>query len=204
MRNLKIILSYFILMFGLLNVANVYAQDPVSLLQNIANEMIAGLKQNKATLHSKPQVVYSLAYRYVVPHADLDEMSRRVLPAQIWNAATASQRQEFKKQFTLTLIRTYASALSSYQDQSVKFFPMRGSAGNIVEVSGEITSPEAQPIRVSYQLIRAGNAFRLMDMSVEGVSMLDSFRSQFAEILSTGNMNELLRQLQVHNSGVGR
>lgn len=202
MRN-KLIVSLSILMMGWLAIFTVTAEaapnNPVGLLQYIADNMIAGLKANKATLKTKPQIVYNLAYRYVVPYADLSEMSRRVLPPQVWNQATPAQRARFQKEFTRLLIRTYASALTSYQDQEVKFFPVRGGVGNNVEVSSEITGGNTQPIHVTYRLLQSGSGWRLYDMSVEGVSLIDSFRSQFADILSRGNMDQLLDRMSGHN-----
>lgn len=177
--------------------------DPVALLQYIADNMIAGLKANQATLKTKPQVVYQLAYQYVVPYADLAEMSRRVLPPQIWNSSSASQRAQFQKAFTTTLIRTYASALTAYKDQTIRFYPIRGAYQNLtsVEVASDIESSENQPIRVSYRLVRVGGLWKLLDLSVEGVSMLDSFRAQFADLLSQGSMDQLLKRMGQHNQG---
>lgn len=174
--------------------------DPVQLLQYIADNMVNQLKANKATLKTKPQVVYKLAYQYVVPYADLSEMSKRVLPPDVWNKATTAQRAAFKKEFTTLLIRTYASALTSYKDQTVKFYPVRGGAGQNVQVSSDIIGGDSAPIHVTYRLLRAGGAWRLYDMSVEGVSLIESFRSQFADILSRGSMDELLREMSGHNT----
>lgn len=182
--------------------ANAFAQsDPVNLLQHVANNMIAGLKANHATLKTKPQIVYSLAYKHIVPYADISAMARRVLPPEIWNNATPTQRLQFQKQFTTTLIRTYSSALSSYKDQTVRFYPIRGDYQGLktVEVNGEIDSSESQPIQVTYRLLRVGSVWKLYDLSVEGVSMLESFRSQFADILSQGNMQQLLDRMSTHN-----
>src|SRR5690606_19450442 len=116
---------------------------------------------------------------------------------------TAAQRAQFKSEFTTLLIRTYASALTSYQDQAVKFYPVRGGyeGKNTVQVTSEIVSSEASPIRVTYSLVRAGGGWRLYDMSVEGVGLIDSFRSQFADILANGNMNTLLQRISSHNQG---
>lgn len=204
MRQLhKIIASFLFIILGSFIAANAYSapqSNPVALLQYIANNMIAGLKENKATLKNNPSVVYSLAYRYVVPYADLGEMSKRVLPPQIWNSATPAQRTEFQKQFTKTLIRTYASALTSYQDQEIQFFPIRGGiSGNTVEVNSQIVSPDRDPIRVVYRLMKEGSNWKLYDMSVEGISMLESFRSQFSDILAQGSMDQLLKRLAEHN-----
>lgn len=181
-----------------------YAQSgPSAVVQQAADNMIAGLKENHATLKTKPQVVYGLAYKYIVPYADTAAMAKQVLPAATWNKATAAQREKFEQEFTKTLIRTYASALSAYTDQTIKVYPPRSVEGNTVEVNSEIVSSESQPIHVSYRLIRNGASWKLLDLSVEGVSMLESFRAQFADILSQGNMNDLLARMAGHNNRNG-
>lgn len=179
-----------------------FAQDPVGMVHSVADQMIASLRDNKATLHTNPKLVYSLAYKIVVPHADLDMMAKRVLPPQTWNSATTDQRQQFKSEFTSLLVRTYASALANYTDETVRFYPVRGgTAGKAtVKVESEIVRTDGPSIPVSYQLVLAGSDWKLYDMSVEGVSMLESFRSQFADKLERGNMNELLAALKQHNS----
>ncbi len=204
MRTSKWTLGITALLVGFLSFSSmVYASvqsTPVGLLKYIADNMIEQLRANQATLKTKPGIVYKIAYQYVVPYADLPEMSKRVLPPKIWNGATPAQKEQFQKEFTRLVIRTYASALTSYKDQEVKFFPVRGG-GSTVEVKSEITSSSRPPISVSYRLLQSGGAWKLYDMSVEGVSLISSFRSQFADILARGNMNDLLAKLSKHNSG---
>ena len=117
----------------------------------------------------------------------------------MWNSATPSQRAAFQKQFTTLLIRTYASALTSFKDQTVKFYPVRGG-GQTVQVSSDIISPNNSPIHVTYRLIHESGGWRLYDMSVEGVSLIESFRSQFADILSHGNIDQLISKMSGHNT----
>ena len=204
-RNNKWLVSLLVAACCWFNIAAVYAgvqSDPVALLRYVADNMIKGLKENQATLKSKPQIVYNLAYKYVVPNANLSEMAKRVVPPQTWNSATPAQRAQFQKQFTQTLIRTYASSLTSYKDQTVQFFPVRGGyqGRKTVEVNSEITSSENPTIQVTYRMVNQGGTWRLFDLSVEGVSMLESFRAQFADILSRGNMEQLLQRMSNHNS----
>ena len=177
--------------------------DPVSMLQSIANQMIAGLKAKQTTLKENPGLVYSLANRIIVPHADLDEMSKRVLPPQTWNSATIAQRQQFKREFTTLLVRTYASALAEYKDQTVQFFPVRGGyAGkSTVKVDSKIIRSDGPSISVNYSVVNLGSQWRLYDMTVEGVSMLQSFRSQFSDQLDRGDISSLIQVLRQHNTG---
>lgn len=175
--------------------------DPIALLQSIADRMIDNLRSHKASLKTNPSVVYSIANKIVVPHADLDVMSQRVLPPAVWNSATPAQRREFKSEFTNILVRTYASALEDYTDETVRFFPVRGGIGgkSSITVNSQIVRSDGPSISVNYQMVRSGSQWKLYDLIVEGVSMLESFRSQFGDVLSQGNMADLLRKLSSHN-----
>jgi phospholipid transport system substrate-binding protein len=176
---------------------------PVGILQGVADQMIADLQRNKITLKSNRQYVYSLANRLVIPHVDVDEMSRRVLPPQTWAQASAAQRSAFEHQFMELLVHTYASALASYTDQTVEFYPVRGGyeGKHTVEVSSQITSASgAPPVAVKYRLINTGGGWKLFDMSVEGVSVIESFRSQFADTLAQGDITALTKRLADHNT----
>ncbi len=202
-KYVSLVLSFLMLGLFAVNIAKADSSDPVTFLQSVANQMISQLKANKATLKTNPSLVYSLANRIVVPRADLDEMSKRVLPPQTWNSATPAQRAQFKKEFTTTLVRTYASALAEYNDQTVQFYPVRGGyqGKSDVKVDSKIIRTDGPSISVNYRLIRRGSGWKLYDMTVEGVSMLESFRSQFAAQLSTGNMANLIQVLAQHNHG---
>lgn len=210
---MKKIVTLFVIFFGLmLSYAEIAradvslnGSDPVGLLQSLADRMISGLKAHQATLKSTPQVIYGLAYKIIVPHADLDYMSKSVLPPQIWNRASASQRKKFEGEFTKLLVRTYASALSDYSNQTVRFFPVRGGfrGKSNITVSSQINRSDGPSVSVTYRLVASGSTWKLYDLSVEGVSLLESFRSQFADKLSQGNMDDLIHDLQVHNATSG-
>lgn len=179
------------------------SNDPVNMLQSISDKMIAQLQAHQATLKTNPRQVYSFANNLIVPHADVAEMSKRVLPPRIWDQASAAQRSQFQKQFTTLLVHTYASALASYKDETVKFFPVRGGydGKTTTKVDSSIIRSEGPSIPVSYKLVNHGSEWKLYDMVVDGVSLLESFRSQFADKLSNGNMDSLIRDLAVHNQG---
>ncbi|MCD6038896.1 MAG: mlaC [Gammaproteobacteria bacterium] len=191
----------FAFFWGSVQMAFANSNDPVGMMQMLANEMITSLKAHKTTLKNNPKLVYSLAYKIVIPHADLDEMSQRVLPPQTWNNASASQRTQFKKEFTDLLVRTYASALGDYTDQNIRFFPVRGGASgkDTVTVNSQIVRSDGPSVAVSYKLHLKGSSWMVYDMAVEGVSLLQSFQEQFRQKLSQGTMDQLLKDLREHN-----
>lgn len=189
-----------VLMLGVARAEAVNTADPMKMLQSIANNMISELKKNKDTLKTNPRRVYSIANRLVVPYADIDEMSGRVLSPEVWGKMSVAQRKQFDAEFTTLLVRTYSSALAAYKDQVITFFPIRGGieGKNRVEVNSEINS-DGNIIRVTYRLLLKGSSWKLYDMSVEGVSLLESFRSQFSELLKQGDVNTLLKKMSNHN-----
>ncbi|HLB57732.1 MAG TPA: ABC transporter substrate-binding protein, partial [Gammaproteobacteria bacterium] len=166
----KIICTWLgIVLLGFLTVGVAQAEnDPVSMLRSIADQLISSLESHKANLKTNPSLVYSLANRIVVPHADLAEMSKRVLPSQTWDQATSGQRAQFQTEFTKLLVRTYATALADYKGQTVEFYPVRGGyqGKNNVKVDSRIIPASGPTISVSYKLILEGVQWKLYDLSV--------------------------------------
>lgn len=172
-------------------------QSPVTLVQGMANNMIAGLKSNKSQLKSNPGIVYSLVRSNLLPYADVNSMAASAVgPA--WRNASASQRSQFKQLFVNVVISTYATALRSYDGDVIRIYPLRTNYSNArtVTVRSLVIRRNGQRIPVSYNLVRRGNTWRIYDFSIENVSMVQSYRAQFASALSQGGMPNLIASLQ--------
>ena len=180
--------------------------DPIPQLQIISDQMIAALKKNEASMSKKPQVVYDIVRSILLPHVDLKAMARSALGRTAWMSASPAEQAAFSDQFTLLMLKTYAAGLSSYTDESVVFEPIRGGipAGQTrVEVASKIIRTDGPAIGVNYRLVYEQNDWFVYDFSVEGISMVDSFRSQFASDLSSGvSVPELTAKLKTHNAAV--
>ena len=176
----------------------VWAQSsPIPVLQNAANQIIATLKQNKSQLKSNHKIIYQAVRKYLLPIVDVNGMSRSVLGRQAWNKATAAERREFTNEFTQLVIRTYASPLAEYSDESVKFLPVRGDTnGRFVRVNSIVVRSSGQSIPLSYSLVSKNGQWKVYDLSVEGVSLLQSFRSQFGQALQNSSLRDLIAQMR--------
>ncbi len=178
--------------------------DPVTQLSQTADQMIEALKSNKATIKSNPAMVEGLARQILLPEADAGLMAKLALGRDGWNNATSQQRADFTQAFTTLMIRTYASAFSAYTDQTVKFYPLR--PGDVtdgrVQIKSEILQSGGPAIPVNYRLLQEGNVWKVYDITVDGVSLIQSFRSQFASQLSQGGMDQLLSALNKHNAAL--
>lgn len=176
----------------------VWAQSsPVPMLENTATQIINTLKQNQARLKSNHQIVYQAIERYLLPNVDVNGMSRSVLGRQAWNKASALEKKEFTQAFTQLVIRTYASPLAEYSGETVAFVPLRASVDSrFLRVTSVISRSNGQRIPLSYNLVSKNGQWKIYDLSVEGVSLLQSFRSQFGEVLQNSNMKDLIAQMR--------
>lgn len=171
--------------------------SPVPMLESSANQIIQTLKQNQATLKQNHQIVYQAIERYLLPNVDVNGMSRSVLGRLAWNKATAAERKEFTQAFTELVIRTYASPLAEYSGETVKFAPYRDSENSrFTRVNSVISRSNGQRIPLSYNLVSKDGQWKIYDLSVEGVSLLQSFRSQFGQVLQSSSMHDLITQMR--------
>lgn len=200
MKQLRIINGFNVLVFVISMYFSQFVcaqSSPVPLLETTATQIIDSLKQNQARLKSDPHIVYQSIERYLLPHVDVEGMSRSVLGREAWNKASLSEKKEFTQVFTQLVIRTYASPLAEYSGETVQFLPIRGGVeGRFIRVNSVISRPNGQKIPLSYNLVSKNGQWKIYDLSVEGVSLLQSFRSQFGQVLQHANMQALIAQMR--------
>lgn len=192
------ILKTILLAVGVILSPMIVAQSsPVPMLERTANEIISTLKQNKSSLKSNPNIIYGAVEKNLLPIVDVPGMSRSVLGRQAWMKASEAQRAQFSQAFTRLVIRTYSSPLAQYSDESVQFLPVRGSLNSrFMRVNSLIVRSEGQNIPLTYSLVDKNGQWKIYDISVEGVSLLQSFRSQFAQVLQNSSIDEVIKQMQ--------
>lgn len=204
-------INYFILaiclgLFSLFSHSAFAVSSPLEMLKPTSDQMLSELRVNKTTLKSNPQKVFDIVHRILLPHVDMATMSKSVVGRSEWNSASRQEQQAFSAQFTELLIRTYAAALASYSNQSVEFFPIRGGYANQnqIQVQSQIVQPGGPPIPVNYQLLLEGNQWKVIDFSVDNVSIVQNFRAQFAADLSQGGLSHLTQKLAQHNAELAK
>lgn len=178
-------------------------QDPGPLveLKSASAEMLTMLQQNKARIRHDHNFLEAEVKKIVMPHFALNNMSKAVVGKNAWDRASDQQKEEFKREFTSLVLQIYSAPLATYDDDRIDFFPLRGKAGNdnAVTVRSIIVRKSGQRIPVNYYMIRVENKWFVKDFSIEGISMIESYRSQFAETLSQEQFAGLLKQIKQHN-----
>jgi phospholipid transport system substrate-binding protein len=198
----KLIYPLILILFILAMPLKVIAQeDPDILLKRVTNELVFALREQDKLLKQNPDKIYDIIDQILVPHVDWHSMAQWVVGRHAWQRASEADRKQFANEFKDLLIRTYASTLRAYNNQTIEYLPIRGGfAGkDRVQVSSRIKEPGRESIRVNYRLVNKGNAWRVYDITIEGVSLLKGFQSQFAEEAQRGGLKPLIKRLHTHN-----
>lgn len=180
--------------------ADVSQQHPAQkLLQEASDNMVTALKENKEELKKNPALIYDLLEDNVLMNFDFRVMSRLSL-GKHWRSATKDQRERFTKEYRAMLVRVYAVVILDFSGQKINFLPMRGtSKPNRAKVRTEIEQAGGMPLSINYNLYSKNNQWKIYNVSIEGFSLVSSFRSSFAAEIRRGGLERLIEKLHDKN-----
>ena len=195
---------YVLGLLALLNSATVVGEitPPDVLLKQTSDEVIEVLKAKKDQLKDDPDLVYELVNEYILPHLDEVTIAKLAL-GKNWRLASREQKLEFIEEFKMLLIRTYGKSLSEFRDQTIRYFPVNMKDGDKkVVVKSEVLQPGGPSIPVSYRMRIKDSSWKVYDLSIDGVSLVTSYRGTFAQEVRKGGIDGLLKMLKNKNTGV--
>jgi len=177
------------------------SQEPRLLVEEATERVLAALESEGERVERDPQRLYGLVDEIILPHFDFRQMSRRVL-GRHWRGASPAQQARFVEEFRTLLVRTYATALADYSDAEVNVRPVRAAAdADRVLVRTEVRPPAAPPFPVSYAMYRNDESWKVYDVSVDGVSLVITYRSSFSDEIQRNGIDSLVERLASRNRG---
>lgn len=172
---------------------------PDQLVKKTADDVIEVIKSDKDIQAGNQQKIFALAEEKILPNFDFEKVSRLVL-GKNWTKASAEQKTAFQAEFKDLLLRTYATALSKYKNQTIEYKPFRmDSDAEVASVKTAIQQPGGDPISVDYTLGKKGEDWKVFDIVIEGVSLVTNYRSQFAQEIRTNGLDSLNKKLAEKN-----
>lgn len=176
-------------------------RDPSELIKTTAEEVRARVAVERDTLRTDRDRLHQLVDDLILPHFDFAQMSQRVL-GKHWQGANSTQRERFIDEFRKLLIRTYALALLDYVDREVRYFPVRAEPGaRMVTVKTEIDRPGGAGMLISYRLhITDDDAWKVSDITVDGVSLVNTYQASFRSEVRKGGIDGLIDSLAAKNA----
>ena len=183
-----------------LGVAHAEVAAPDNLIKNTVQEVMAVIKQDKDIQAGDRKKITALVDAKVLPHFDFARMTQLAV-GKYWRSATPEQKQALVTEFRNMLVRTYTKVFTVYRDQSVEVKPSRMAAGDTeVTVKTVINKPGSQPIPVDYEMKIGADGWKVFDISIEGVSMVMSYRGTFASQIQEGGIDGLIKTLSDKNT----
>ncbi len=184
---------------------------PHDMLKSVTEEIFTVLKQDQETIHQKPDHLFDLVERVLLPHVDMSVMSRYVL-GKYWRKADEKQREQFIQEFKNLLVRFYVSALLddpaqldellADTDGLIRYQPVNLDAETRkTTVRAEVYMPNGGPkVPVSFNLFRNKSGEWLMyDVNVDGISLVTNYRSSFAAEIKRDGLDALIARLAERN-----
>lgn len=175
----------------------VFADAPTearAIVRETVDQVIDILASKELTDDQRREQIEGIAYE----RFDFATISRLVL-ARGWKRFSPEQQEEFVEQFKIQLSKNYGSRIRRYEQEEVSILGERLEPRGDVTVRTRIEGGQADGIEVAYRLRKRDGAWRVIDVIIEGVSLVSSYRSQFAEVLSQGGPAELLQKLREKN-----
>lgn len=176
------------------------AQDkpvpPRQIAEQTVQHLLEAMDGRRDELRNNPQELQALVNRILVPLVDVNYMSQLVL-GRYWRTATPEQRQRFKQAFKTMLVRTYGNALLDFNDEQIKYMPVRApkDADNITFRATIITdSGENVPVSLDMHLV--DGQWKVYDGRVGQLSFVTNYRSQFANYIRNHGLEQLIAAME--------
>lgn len=189
-----------ILLTGLLAVPiQATEMGPDALAKNVTNDVVRIVKQDREIKGGNKRKVQALVEEKVLPLFDFRQMTQQAV-GKNWSKATPEQQQDLVNEFRSLLVRTYSSAISAVVDYEIEFKPMKIASGDDeVTINTEVSKPGAPPLPIDYRMAKQDKGWKVVDVKVEGASLVRVYRNTFDSEVRRGGIEGLLAALQKRN-----
>ncbi len=173
-----------------------------ALIKQVSTEVIDTIKADKAIQGGDVQKLLKLVDTKVMPHVNFERMTASAV-GRHWRQATPEQQKRLADEFKILLVRTYSGALTQVKDQTVQLKPSRSSPqDNEVVVRTEVRG-KGDPIQLDYRLEKTGAGWKIYDVNVLGVWLVEQYRNSFAQEIGNGGIDGLIAKLAERNKAAG-
>src|SRR5215208_3249047 len=186
---------------GFVPVAVAADEAPDAMIKRLSDEVLGLIKADKAIQAGDTNRILALVDSKIMPNVNFRRMTAAAVgPA--WRQATPEQQKRLQDEFKLLLVRTYSGALAQVDEQTISIKPQRSSPGDTdVVVRTEIRG-RGDPIQLDYRLEKTpgqGAGWKIYNLNVLGVWLVETYRSQFAQEISAKGVDGLIAALAERN-----
>lgn len=181
--------------------------NPRALLEESAVKMINAINDNREKINNDPAITQQLIEDILMPHLDFITASKYVLGSD-WDKASKEQKIAFIKAFRTLLLRFYSSALTEYlanhdeklDAKTITFQDPGKITTTQITVRSEVQPKSGKPVPVNYQMHKTGSGWKVFDVSVEGVSVITTYKTSFATEIQQDGIDKLIVSINERNA----
>lgn len=170
---------------------------PNDFVQQVADQVLAALKADTAARSGDIKRINQIVDEMILPYVNF-EKTTRLAAGRNWRSATDEQKTALSAAFRGTLARTYSGAFTKVNDStSIKTLPFRGDANaSDVVVKSQVTPrANSQPVALDYRLEKTPQGWKIYDINVENVWLIENYRNQFTQQINQNGIDGLIAAL---------
>ena len=176
---------------------------PDALIREVSIDVIDAVKADKAIQAGDVQKVIALVDTKVLPYFNFQRMTAGAV-GRYWRQATPEQQKGLQDEFKILLVRTYAGALAQVKDQTVQLKPMRAGADDTEVVVKTEVRGKGDPIQLDYRLEKSATGWKIYDVNVLGVWLVENYRNSFAQEIGANGIDGLIAKLAERNKAASK
>lgn len=173
-------------------------EAPEVLVKRISTEVLASVKADPAIQKGDISRIVALVDAKIMPNVNFSRMTSMAV-GRAWRQATPEQQKQLQEEFKTLLVRTYAGALGEVRDQTLSFKPMRSKPEDTEVVVRSEVRGKGEPIQLDYRLEKTDSGWKIYDLNVLGVWLVETYKSQFAQEINTKGIDGLIANLTQRN-----
>ena len=181
-------------------------EAPDAWIKRLSTDVLDTIKNDKSLQSGNLPKVIALVDSKIMPNVDFQRMTASAAgPA--WRKATPEQQKSLQEEFKILLVRTYAGALSQVSDQEVFLKPLRASPDDKEVVVRTDIRGRGDPVQLDYRVQKTpgqGAGWKIFDLNVMGVWLVETYRGQFAQEINAKGMDGLIATLAERNKANAR
>ncbi|WP_312568213.1 ABC transporter substrate-binding protein [Comamonas sp.] len=171
------------------------AETPDALVKRLSADILETIKADPELRNGNIARISQVVDSTVMPHVNFRRMTSAAVGPQ-WRQATPAQRERLQQEFKLMLIRTYAGALKQVSDQRVVVKPLRAAPDDKDVLVRTEVHGKGEPVQLDFRLENSdGKGWKIYNLNVLGVWMVETYRTQFAQELNKGGIDGLINAL---------
>jgi phospholipid transport system substrate-binding protein len=175
-------------------------QGPQEMIQQVSQSLLKELETNREGFRKDPAKLRALVDKHLLPHFDTDYSARLVL-GKHWTAATTEQRRRFIDAFIQSMMSSYGDAILDFTSDRLRFLPFKGDpAAKSATVRTEVKRSDGTPVPVNYSLRRTPEGWKAWDVTIEGISYVKNFKTDFGAEIDQKGLDALIQRLESQNA----